>query len=286
MEDTGPLQGCLARLRGMFPALTAAEKRVAEYILEQPQEIIHSSITELAERANSAEATIFRLCKRLGYGGYQAFKIALAADLVSPMQNIHEEISPGDSLQTIVAKVFHSHAEALQDTLKVIAEENLQLAVEALNRAKRIEFYGLGGSAPIALDAYHKFMRLGIPCAALTDSHLQIMSAALLSPDAVVFGITHSGSNKDMVESFQIARKAGATTICLTNFSRSPITQVSDVSLIYSSRETFYRNEAMASRIAQLSLLDALFIGVSLLRQEETLKNLQKIRAAIALKRY
>lgn len=286
MKDTASLQGCLARLRGMFPALTVAERRVAEYILDQPQQIIHSSITELAERANSAEATIFRLCKRLGYGGYQAFKIALAADLVTPMQNIHEEISPEDSLQAIAAKVFHSNIEALQDTLKVVSEENLRRAVEALNRATRIEFYGLGGSAPIAMDAYHKFMRLGTACVALTDSHLQIMSAALLSPDAVVFGITHSGSNKDIVESFQTARKAGATTICLTNFSRSPITKVSDISLIYSSRETYFRNEAMASRIAQLSLLDALFIGVSLLRQEQTLMNLQKIRAAISLKRY
>lgn len=286
MEDAKPLQGCLARLRGMFPALTTAESRVAEYILEHSQEIIHLSITELAERANSAEATIFRLCKRLGYGGYQAFKIALASDLVTPMQNIHEEISPDDSLHTIVAKVFHSNMEALQDTLKVLSEDSLQKAVEALNQATRIEFYGLGGSAPIAMDAYHKFMRFGTACVALTDSHLQIMSAALLAPGAVVFGITHSGSNKDIVESFETARKAGATTICLTNFSRSPITKVSDISLIYSSREANFRNEAMASRIAQLSLIDALFVGVSLLRQDETLKNLQKIREAISLKRY
>lgn len=286
MEGTAPLQGCLARLRGIFPALTAAEGRVAETILENPQQIIHLSITELADRANSAEATIFRLCKRLGYAGYQSFKIALASDLVTPMQNIHEAIGQEDSLHTIVAKVFHSNMETLQDTLKVISEEGLQQAVEALNHASRIEFYGLGGSAPIAMDAYHKFMRFGTACVALTDSHLQVMSAALLSPGAVVFGITHSGSNKDIVESFQTARKAGATTICLTNYSRSPVTKVSDISLIYSSRETYFRNEAMASRIAQLSLLDALSIGVFLLRQEETLANLQKIREAIALKRY
>ncbi|MDI6813589.1 MAG: MurR/RpiR family transcriptional regulator [Desulfitobacteriaceae bacterium] len=152
MEGTAPLQGCLARLRGIFPALTAAEGRVAETILENPQQIIHLSITELADRANSAEATIFRLCKRLGYGGYQSFKIALASDLVTPMQNIHEAIGLEDSLHTIVAKVFHSNMEALQDTLKVISEEGLQQTVEALNHAPRIEFYGLGGSAPIAMD--------------------------------------------------------------------------------------------------------------------------------------
>lgn len=286
MGEQHQLQGCIARLRGMLPSLTAAEGRVASYILDNPDQIIHLSITELAELAQSAEATIFRLCKRLGYGGYQAFKISLASDLVTPLQNIHEEITPEDRLQTIAAKVFHSNMGALQDTLKLVSEESLERTVQAFHKAERIEFYGLGGSAPIAMDAYHKFLRFGIPCVALTDSHMQVMSARLLKPGAVVMGISHSGSNKDTVESLKAARQAGATTICLTNYPKSPVTKVSDICLFSSSRESYYRSEAMASRIAQLSIIDTLFVGVSLLRRDELLDNLQKIREVIALKRF
>lgn len=284
--DNLHLQGCLPRLRGILPALTSAEGRVANYILENSQQIIHLSITELAELAQCAEATIFRLCKRLGYGGYQAFKISLASEVVEPLANIHQEITPEDSLATIAAKVFHSNIEALQDTLKIINEKSLEQAVQALSQADRIEFYGLGGSAPVAMDAYHKFVRVGIPCIALTDPHLQVISARLLNPRSVVFGISHSGSNKDIVESLKAAREAGARTICLTNYSKSPVTKVSDIRLISSSKESYFRSEAMSSRIAQLSIIDTLFVGVSLLRQDIVLDNLQKIREVIALKRF
>lgn len=280
------LQGCLAHLRGMIPTLTSAEGRIADYILENSEQIIHLSITELAELAQTAEATIFRLCKRLGYDGYQAFKIALASDLVKPLQNIHQEITPEDSSLTIAAKVFHSNIEALQDTLNLVSEEALEQAIQALHAAERIEFYGLGGSAPIAMDAYHKFIRFGIPCIALTDPHLQVISARLLRGNAVVVGISHSGSNKDTVESLKIARKAGAITICLTNYPKSPITKESDISLVSSSKESHYRSEAMASRIAQLSIIDTLYVGVSMRRQDILLDNLQKIREVIALKRF
>ncbi|WP_425807758.1 MurR/RpiR family transcriptional regulator [Desulfitobacterium sp. Sab5] len=280
------LQGCLPRLRGILPSLTSAEGRVANYILENSQQIIHLSITELAELAQCAEATIFRLCKRLGYGGYQAFKISLASELVEPLANIHQEITQKDSLSTIAAKVFHSNIEALQDTLKLIHEESLEKAVKALHEAERIEFYGLGGSAPVAMDAYHKFVRVGIPCIALTDPHLQVISARLLSPKGVAFGISHSGSNKDIVESLKAAREAGALTICLTNYPKAPVTKVSDICLISSSRESHFRSEAMSSRIAQLSIIDTLFVGVSLLRQDMVLDNLQKIREVISRKRF
>jgi len=285
MDDT-VLKGCLVRIRGILPSLKSAEGRVATYILKNPDQIIHLSITELAEFAQSAEATIFRLCKRLGYGGYQAFKISLASDLVKPLQNIHQEINPDDDLLTIASKVFHSNMEALQDTLTLVDEKSLEKAVQTLHHATRIEFYGLGGSAPIAMDAYHKFIRVGIPCIALTDSHMQVISARLLQPGAVVFAISHSGSNKDIVQSIKTARQAGATTICLTNYPKSPVTKESDICLLSSSRESYYRSEAMSSRIAQLSIIDTLYVGVSLLRQDILLENLQKIREVIALKRF
>lgn len=281
-----PGQGGLLRLRSIYPSLTAAEQRAAGYILENPREIIHLSITELAEETQTAEATIFRLCKRLGYRGFQAFKIALASDLVDPVQNIHEDVQPGDDMLTIAQKVFHSNVQCLQETLKIQEKSALERAVELLTTARRVEFYGSGGSGAIALDAYHKFMRTGIWCQAHNDAHFQVMAASLLGPGDVAVGISHTGANRDVFEALKIAREAGAKTIGITNFMKSPLTTVTDICLFTSARETRFRSEAMSSRISQLAIIDALVVGVSLKRQQEALASLQKIRQAIANKRF
>ncbi|WP_051925305.1 MurR/RpiR family transcriptional regulator [Brevibacillus borstelensis] len=279
-------QGCLARIRYMYDNFTATELNIANYILNHPKDIIHLSITQFAEMANCADASIFRFCRRLGYEGYQALKISLAADLVTPLQAIHEEVEISDNMATIAKKVFTVNAETLSDTLQVLDPDSLEQAVNAIAKADRVEFYGCGGSGPIALDAYHKFVRTGLSCIALTDSHLQIVSAGLLKPGSVVVGISHSGSSKDIIDAVQAAKEAGVTTICITDYTKSPLTKISDIVLYTSSRETLLRPESMSCRLAQISILDTLFIGVSMLREEETYDNLAKVRKLIAQKRY
>ncbi len=273
-------------LRAVLPNLSNAERRVAEYILENSSNIIQLPITELADRAGVAEATIFRLCKRLGYRGYQALKIALAADLVTPIKSIHEDVENGDDMLTIASKVFESSIHSFRETIKLLDREALEKAAEAIAKARRVEFYGAAGSGVVALDCYHKFSRTGINCIALTDSHLQIMSASLLTERDAVVGISHTGSSKDIVESLQMAKETGATVICITSFMKSPITKVADICLFASARETRFRNEAFASRLVTLAIMDSLLVGVSLRRQNEALKSIEKTRRAIALKRY
>ncbi|ERI10624.1 MurR/RpiR family transcriptional regulator [Aneurinibacillus aneurinilyticus] len=276
----------VSRLRSMLASLSAKERLAACYILEKPEEVIHSSISELAEKSGVAEATIFRLCKRLGYKGYQAFKIALARDIVRPIENIHEEITSEDNMVHIARKIFSSSMEAMKDTLALLENEPLELAVEYLANAKKIDFYGSGGSGIIALDAYHKFIRTGIQVMAHTDSHLQLMSASLLDKDCVAVGISHSGSNIDVVRAVQVARERGAKTIGISSTMKSPLTRAVDLSLYTTSRETLFRSEAMASRLVQLSVMDVLYVGVAARMQGVTLENLQKIRESIAIKRY
>jgi DNA-binding MurR/RpiR family transcriptional regulator len=274
------------RLRSMLSSLSVKEQTAARYMLEKPEEVIHSSISELAEKSGVAEATVFRLCKRLGYKGYQAFKIALARDIVHPMENIHEEITEEDNILHITRKIFLSSMEAMKDTLALLENEPLEAAVECLARAKKIDFYGSGGSGVIALDAYHKFLRTGAQVIAHTDSHLQVMSASLLDAECVAVGISHSGSNIDVVEAIQVARERGAKTIGISSTMKSPLTRAVDISIYTTSRETLFRSEAMASRLVQLSVIDALYVGVATRKQDVTLKNLQKIRESIAIKRY
>lgn len=276
----------IVKIKAIYSALSSKEKIVADYIMNNPKEIIHLSITEFSENTSVAEATIFRFCKRLGFRGYQAFKIALASEYVEPIQNFHEEIKEEDEVHTLAKKVFMGHIEAIKDTLNLLDSDKLETIVDLLSRATRIDFYGSGGSSAIALDAYHKFLRTGINCNAHSDSHQQIISAALLKPGQAAIGISHSGSNKDVIEALRIAKANGAVTIAITNHYKSPLTKEADYVLYTTSRETYFRSEALASRLVQLSLIDVLHVAVSIRKKEETLNNLQKIREAISIKRY
>ncbi|MGZ6530138.1 MAG: MurR/RpiR family transcriptional regulator [Tumebacillaceae bacterium] len=281
-----PSTSGLGRIRAAYPGLSDKFQRIATHILEHPHDVLHLSISQLAEVTGCAEATIFRLCKQLGFRGYQDLKIALAKEVVEqPVQNIHEEVVQSDNMVTVAQKVFQANIAGLHDTLQLLEAGALERAVQLLHGAQRVEFYGNGGSASIAQDALHKFMRTGLSCAVHTDSHLQVMAAGLLQPGCVAVGISHSGSNKDILEALQVAKEAGASTIVITSYRKSALSQLADVVLYTSTRETAFRTEAMSARLAQLCLIDTLYVGVSLLRQEQTVSNLQKIREVISLKR-
>ncbi|MEW6424745.1 MAG: MurR/RpiR family transcriptional regulator [Bacillota bacterium] len=280
------LEGTLVKLRSIQPSLRPAEARVAEWIMNNPGEILHMSITELAEKCEVAEATVVRLCKKLGYNGFQEIKISLARDLVEPIKSIHEEVLPTDDLRTMGYKVFHSAMESLSDTLKILDYGELDRAIRAIASAQKIDFYGVGTSGFVALDAHHKMFKTGLVSAAYNDPHLQIISAGFLSDRDVAVGISHSGSTKDVIESLKVAKNAGATTVCITTFMKSPITRVSDIKLVVAARETTFRSEATAARIAQLCLIDLIIVGVSMLRKEESLAAIDRMRRSIALKRY
>ncbi|WP_255298249.1 MurR/RpiR family transcriptional regulator [Brevibacillus dissolubilis] len=275
------------QIRAMYPQLSAKEQQIADYMFEHPGDIIHHSITELADLCECAEATIFRLCRRLGFRGYQAFKIALASEVVPPKQSIHQEIDlegEGDLL-VLSERIFAANQETLRDTQQIMSRDTLQKAVDALVQANRIEFYGSGGSAAIAQDAYHKFMRTGIPCQHHSDAHYQVMAASMLKAGDVVVAISHSGATKDVIEAVKVAKEAGATIIAITGYGKSPLSKLADVCLFTVSRETQFRTEALSSRLAQLSIIDLFYVAVSLKREEQTTQNIKKIREAISFKR-
>ncbi|SEN69957.1 MurR/RpiR family transcriptional regulator [Lihuaxuella thermophila] len=276
----------IAYIRASYPYLSPKFQAIVDHILEHPRDVVHLSISELAELTKCSEATIFRLCKQLGFRGYQDLKISLAREVVDqPVQHIHEEIQDDDDMITIARKVFQANIIGINDTMQLLEPESLQEAVEWLDQAQRVEFYATGGSAPIAQDAYHKFIRTGLNCIAHSDAHLQVMSASLLNERCVVVGISHSGSNVDILESFQVAKQSGAKLIAITSYKKSQLAQLADLSLYTSTRETAFRTEAMSARIAQLCIIDALYVGLSMKRQEETLKNLDRIRRVISNKR-
>ncbi len=280
------ISSCLVKVASVLSKLHNAERRAAEIIISNPDDVIHFSITELAEASGSSEATIVRLCKTLGYKGFQELKIRLAQDVVAPPRQIYEAIEKEDAPATIKKKVFDSHIRALADTLKVLEDVAFGRAVDALSSANHVEFYGTGGSGPIALDAYHKFLKIGIKGLASSDSNLQLMSAALLGPGDVVVGFSHSGGNKEVIEALTLARNAGATVIAITNYGKSPILRTSDIVLFTASRETSFSIDAVASRVAALAIVDSLCAAVSIKLYDQSFTNLKKTREATVSKKY
>jgi len=278
--------GCFVRIQGTYATLRTAEQRVADFILKNPDELIYLTVTELAERTQTSESTVVRLCQKIGYKGYQEFKIMLARDLVGPTETVYEQIDPGDSLETLKAKIFQANAQALKDTIEVLSDAELQRAVDAIAHCRKIEIYGIGGSAPLALDAYHKFMKLGVVAVWLNDSDLMAMSSALLGENDVALGISHTGASRDVCDAMEHAQRSGATTICITHQATSPITKVSDVKLFTAAKETAFGSDATSSRIAQLSIIDTLYAGIANQDYETSLGRIQKTRAASAGKRY
>lgn len=278
-------KNCLGQIRSHYARLSEKEKKIADYILNNPENIIHSTINDVAEDLNVADATVFRFCKRIGFKGFQAMKITLAAEIIEPIQQIHEEISESDDERTVMEKVFQSNIHTLKSTLNLIDETAIEQAVDLLLNAGRVDFYGTGGSAVIAMDAYHKFIRTGIKVFTFMDSHFQIMSASQLTKHDVAVVISHSGTNKDTINILKTAKKNGAKIIGITGYPKSPLAQNSDVVLYTSAEETEYRSEALSSRIAQLSLIDALYVNVMKLNKEKAKKSLDKIREAIVVTR-
>ena len=284
--DPVNVPGCFIRIQGTYSSLRTAEQRVADFILKHAEELIYLTVTELAERTQTSESTVVRLCQKIGYKGYQEFKIMLARDLVGPTETVYDEIDKADSLSALKNKIFQANAQALKDTIEVLSDDELTRAVSALAKARRVEIYGIGGSAPLALDAYHKFMKLGVSCVWLNDSDLMAMSSSLLGTGDVVLGISHTGASRDVCDAMENAQNAGATTICITHRATSPITKVANVKLFTAAKETAFGSDATSSRIAQLTIIDTLFAGIANQNYDHFLERIQRTREASAGKRY
>ncbi|KAA2262464.1 MurR/RpiR family transcriptional regulator [Solihabitans fulvus] len=257
----------MVKIRSLLPGLARAEQRVAKVVLDNPAVVAHRSITEVADAAGTSETTVTRFCKAIGVGGYPELRIALAADTARTAaranRDLGGDIGPSDDLRQVVGKVAFADARAVEETAEQLNVETLQAVVNAVAAAPRVDVYGVGASAFVAFDMQQKLHRIGRVCFAWNDAHIALTSAAVLGAGDVAVGISHTGSTAETVEALRVAREHGATTVALTNFPRSPITEIADHVLTTAARETTFRSGAMASRIAQLTVVDCLFIGVA-----------------------
>ena len=279
-EPTGPL---LVRVRAVMPALAPAEQRVANAVLADPGGVAAMTISELAEVASTSETTVIRFCKQIGVPGYPQLRLQLAAQSAQEQvrPEVGGEIEPGDSLADVVGKVAFADERAVRETAQQLDVEALGKVVAAVAKAPRVDLYGTAASAFVALDLQQKLHRIRRVAFAWSDVHVALTSAALLGEGDVAIGISHTGTTVEVVEALEEAAKHGATTVAITNFPRSPLARTADLVLTTAARETTYRSGAMSSRIAQLTVIDCLFIGVAQSVMPDARKALEETAIAV-----
>jgi DNA-binding MurR/RpiR family transcriptional regulator len=255
--------------RGLMPSLSPAEQRVAHVVINAGAGASRFTITELAERAGTSETTVIRFCRAMGFGGYPELRLTLAAEAgraaeAAPgNEEMGSDISPDDSLDEVVKKIAFADARAVEETAAQLDVAELERVVGRVAKARRVDIYGVGASAFVAQDFQQKLHRIGRVAFAWCDLHIALTSAALLGKQDVAFGISHTGTTMDTIEAFTEAGRRGATTVALTNFPKSPLAAVADFVLTTAARETTFRSGAMASRLAQLTVIDCVFVGVA-----------------------
>ncbi|GHH74602.1 transcriptional regulator [Streptomyces sulfonofaciens] len=277
----------LARIRAARPSLAPSERRVADAVLADPAQAAELSIGALGKRANTSAATVMRFCRTIGLGNYPQLRLALAAAaarehaLGGERPPAGTDISATDTLDQIVSKIIYNEVRALEESGAELDVVALGHAVDAVAGARRVDIFGVGASAFVGQDLHQKLHRIGRMAFIWTDMHAALTAVALLGPGDVALAISHSGETEDTVEPLQAAAERGATTIALTNYPHSPLAESADFALTTCARETPFRSGATVSRIAQLAVIDCLFVGVAQRSFEATTAALEKTYGAV-----
>ena len=266
----------LGKIRALKLKLSKSEQRVAEIILSAPERAVKLPVAELARQAQVSEPTVIRFCRSVGCEGLQDFKLLLTQDLASQMRYAQQAINSDDSTVDLTTKVIDGAIASLVELRQQIDEAALSKAIEILDAAHRIEFYGLGGAAVVAMDAQLKFFRLGIPTVAYADAYIHNVAASLLKPNDVAVALSNSGRSRDLLRSVELALEAGAKVIAITA-SGSPLAQQASLTLYVDLSAEQDHYAPIKARIPHMVIIDSLAIGLALRRGPETVRQLARL---------
>jgi len=288
----------LDRIRASIPALPPAEQRVAKLLLSDARSFATLPVSELAERAHVSKPTVVRFCRSVGYDGLADFKLKLAGSVNEGVPFVHRSVDDDDKAGDIVVKVIDNAVAAMLRYRNAAASQSIERAIVALaeagarsNEGRRIEFYGVGNSGIVAQDAQHKFFRLGVTATAVSDGHMQVMSATMLKPGDCAVVISNSGRSRDLLDVADIARRRGAMVIVITA-SGSPLAREAQqgahhILLAADHPEDADRYSPMVSRLLHLLIIDILATGVALrLGSAQLRPMLQAIKKNLRERRY
>ena len=278
IKKRGSFMDCIVKMREFSNELTKKEKQLSEYILENLEEVKNLNTQKLSERTGISQATITRFSKKIGYSGFPDFKIALSATLAkakaikSERKVIHDKISIDDTYEDIRDKIAYENIGAIKDTVKILKGETLEEVVDILDGSKRIFLLGIGFSALVAKDFLYKLLKIGKNAVFEIDPHVQLANLSSLTPQDSLFAISHSGKTLETYLGVKKAKEIGAKIITLTKLSDNTLSELADVKLHTLAEEVSFRSSAISSRIAQLTVIDMIFIGLTKKYPEKALE--------------
>jgi len=276
----------LDRIRKDYAGMSAVEKRIADVILNAPEQVINMTVAHLSASARVSEGSVINFAGRLGVRGFSAMKLRLARESETFADLSFGCVSAQDSPLSALQKVARSAADAFRQTSRTIDGGALQTAAERLMSARRIDIYGAGDSALMAQDAYFHMMRIGLPAYAVTDYLALRIAASQLDGDCAALALSHSGQTMGIVDAMEIARERKAWTICVTSYEDSALSRLCDTVLVTCSRETKFHEEAAVSRLAHLMVLDSLCAYISARRAPEAVERMDQVNAQLSRYRY
>ncbi len=278
-------------IRSMQAELSLAEGRVAATVLADPQFTIAATVAELATRAQVSQASVVRFSRALGFDGVPALRLELAQELSRRALELERsdiaegEINASDTVADVVSKIAFHEARSIEQTARLIDLEALDRVAEAIAVAHHTSVYGVGASGLAAADLAQKLQRIGLMCLGSQDTHVQLVNAALAGPESVAVAFSFSGRTAEVHHALAIAKRGGALTVAVTNDRDSPVGKVADLVLMTSAREAQLRAAALASRMAQLAVVDFLFVRIAQLRFDDVETALEATRAAVTTQR-
>ncbi len=285
--DLHPLQNLLSAVSQMPESC----RNVAQYIVDNPQQVASFSIGELAKQTQSNKTAVVRVCQLSGYKGYRELRAALLENrgLIRGAELLGFDVpadanASGDILD-VAREVIKINLAVLQETLTLLDKDSLRAAADCILAAKHVCLTGFGSSAPVAQDTYQRFLRLQIPTSACADPHVLASIAANLNPTDLLFCVTYSGETRDIIEALQTARERKATTIALTSVPRSSAARLSDIVLVSAVSSKSGASETVASRVAQLAVVDVVTAIIALQKKSELRDGNDRIEKALSKKR-
>lgn len=268
------------RINTYYPSMTKSEQKVAQCVLEHPDNLIYLSVTELADFAGTGETTVMRFCRKIGFKGYQDFKLMLAQGL--PKRQTPPESEEGE--EDYASHLYASMVGVLQSSLGMLDRAQLEEAVKCIDHARHVQFFGVGSSSITALDAKNRFLRIGRRVEAIADSHIQSMMAVTMGEGDVAFGISVSGSTLDTNDMLMKAKQNGARIIAMTNYAKSPIASIADIVLLTAGKESPLEGGSVGAKISQLFIIDLICQRLESLHAEET-KKMKELTARAVIDR-
>ena len=273
----------IRRITDNHLALRKSEAKVADFVLAHANDVINMRIVDLAAQSEVSEPTVIRFCRALGFDSFQSFKLQLAQQIGMGSVYTQFAVDDSDTVNDLCSKVFDTTVGTLRTVRDELDPDILEQAINTINNARRVEFYGFGASGSVAADAQHKFFRLQLSTTALIDPHIQHMSAISLGEEDVVVAISQSGQTRALLQSVNLAKEAGATVIGLAP-QNTPLSKICTIPIHVNMEEDVQAFTPISSRIAHLVVIDVLATGVARHRKpflKEHLKRLQKSQKAL-----